>query len=656
MATGRRPFEGRSSADLLAAILRDAVPPVTALAARSAGPPRPRHPALPGEGQGTAVPGGARSRRRAAPHAPRWRTTDVSRILRPPPVPSTPLARPRGDARSRRRAPAQRRASAHHHRLRRHRQDALRDRAVRPPRERLRGRRGLRLARLGDRGGGRAADGRDRARDSRGARAARRSMRSGRWSEAATCCSCSTTSSRCWTRRRTSPRSSRVARGCGSSPPAARRSRSAPRPSSACRRSSCPRPAPTALDALRRCPSVALFVQRAAKVKPGFALERSRTPRRSPRSAAGSTACRSRSSWPPPARASSSPRPCSSGSTTRSTCSPPAIATCRCASGRSARRSAGATRSSTRRSSGCCAGSPCFHEGWTLEAMEQVCYAADERHAGARRARLAGREGAGARRGRVGALRAARDDPRLRRRAAPRERRGGDDAPRARGLLRRVRGASRRRPPHARAARGHAARPPRRRQLARGDRLAHRARARRRRRGARAGAPAVRPPGLVLAHRRPAPDRARGLRHPAGARRRSAAEPRPRALVARGRNGLDHDRRVGALARRVDPRLRGRRGPGRGADRGRGPDGHGLLQPEPRADRGRRRGARRRDRARRTGRRLHPGAGDEREGHAALRDGGARGRHGAGARTRDASRSASATTKAAAWRRASSPR
>ena len=30
MATGRRPFEGRSSADLLAAILRDAVPPVTA--------------------------------------------------------------------------------------------------------------------------------------------------------------------------------------------------------------------------------------------------------------------------------------------------------------------------------------------------------------------------------------------------------------------------------------------------------------------------------------------------------------------------------------------------------------------------------------------------------------------------------------------------
>ena len=35
--------------------------------------------------------------------------------------------------------------------------------------------------------------------------------------------------------------------------------------------------------------------------------------------------------------------------------------------------------------------------------------------------------------------------------------------------------------------------------------------------------------------------------------------------------------------------------------------------------------------ARRTGRRLHAGAGDEREGHAALRDGGARGRRGAGA-------------------------
>ncbi|MGD8896026.1 MAG: protein kinase, partial [Acidobacteriota bacterium] len=90
MATGRRPFEGRSSADLLAAILRDAVPPVTALRAD-----------LPADL--------ARAIRRCLEKDPSQRIQtardlatelrptrrqaddDVSRILRPPPAPSTPL-------------------------------------------------------------------------------------------------------------------------------------------------------------------------------------------------------------------------------------------------------------------------------------------------------------------------------------------------------------------------------------------------------------------------------------------------------------------------------------------------------------------------------------------------------------------------------------
>jgi predicted ATPase len=90
MATGRRPFQGRSSADLLAAILRDIVPPVT-------------------EARADLPTGLARAIRRCLEKDPRQRiqtardlaielrparpedNDDVSRILRPPPAPSTPL-------------------------------------------------------------------------------------------------------------------------------------------------------------------------------------------------------------------------------------------------------------------------------------------------------------------------------------------------------------------------------------------------------------------------------------------------------------------------------------------------------------------------------------------------------------------------------------
>jgi predicted ATPase len=65
------------------------------------------------------------------------------------------------------------------------------------------------------------------------------------------------------------------------------------------------------LDALRACPSIALLLQRAEKVKPGFGL-----------TAANASAlagiCR-RLDGPPRASASSSPRRCSSASTTPST-------------------------------------------------------------------------------------------------------------------------------------------------------------------------------------------------------------------------------------------------------------------------------------------------------------------------------------------------
>ena len=215
MATGRRPFQGRSSADLFAAILRDAAPPVTdARADLPAGLARVVGRCLekdPNQRIQTA-------RDLAAELRPgrREEEDDASRILRPPPAPVHAAHRTGGDARRRRGAPARGRAprspspataaparrasrsssssgyASEHHRRRR-----------------------LRLARLGDRRGRGTAHGRDRARDSRGAgplgsrrardgdreprRAARaRQPRAGRWM-----------------RRRTSPRSSRVARSCG---------------------------------------------------------------------------------------------------------------------------------------------------------------------------------------------------------------------------------------------------------------------------------------------------------------------------------------------------------------------------------------------------------------------------------------------------------
>jgi serine/threonine-protein kinase PknK len=90
MATGRRPFQGRSSADLLAAILRDVVPPVTeARADLPADLARAIRRCLekdPGQRIQTA-----RDLAAALRPARREADDDVSRILCPPPAPSTPL-------------------------------------------------------------------------------------------------------------------------------------------------------------------------------------------------------------------------------------------------------------------------------------------------------------------------------------------------------------------------------------------------------------------------------------------------------------------------------------------------------------------------------------------------------------------------------------
>ena len=98
-----------------------------------------------------------------------------------------------------------------------------------------------------------------------------------------------------------------------------------------------------------------------------------RTRRPSRPSAGDWTACRWRSSWPPPGCGSCRRRPCSSGSTTRSTCSRPARATFPSGSRRCAPRSTGATRSSTEPEQRLFRRMAVFAGGCTLEDVEAVC-------------------------------------------------------------------------------------------------------------------------------------------------------------------------------------------------------------------------------------------------------------------------------------------
>ena len=128
--------------------------------------------------------------------------------------------------------------------------------------------------------------------------------------------------------------------------------------STRCRRSRC-RPPPPAVER-GRSPTVALFVERAQAAAADFELDRRERRRRSRRSAAGSTACRWRSSWPRRACARSRRRRClrrldqrlpllTGGARDLPTS----------ASGRCATRSRGATTCCPSRSRRCSGGWPC---------------------------------------------------------------------------------------------------------------------------------------------------------------------------------------------------------------------------------------------------------------------------------------------------------
>jgi predicted ATPase len=135
----------------------------------------------------------------------------------------------------------------------------------------------------------------------------------------------------------------------------------------------------TSIDALRQCPSVALFVQRAEKVKPGFAL--------SPANAAAiGTICRRLDGLPlalelaaarvrilEPAALLQRLDQALDLLTSGDRDLPIRQRTLRTTISWSYSLLDAAEQRLLRRAS-------VFHEGWTLEAMEQVCYADDDRH------------------------------------------------------------------------------------------------------------------------------------------------------------------------------------------------------------------------------------------------------------------------------------
>ena len=263
----------------------------------------------------------------------------------------------------------------------------------------------------------------------------------------------------------------------------------------------------------------------------------------------------------------------------------------------------------------------CFHEGWTFEAMEQVCYADDERHRALDELNslvekgLVRVVGSGERYALLETIRAFSSEQL--------HAGGGVDATRnahadyylrfAAGVAAGIRGTEQL--DVLRRARNENANTQAAIQWLTGC-------AQRRGQGCpREGTAPLRPLELVLAHRRAAFHRARTPRPAARARCECSAEPWPRARALGRRNGLHHDRRMGALGRRVGRRLRGWQGRRRRGSSSRGQMGVGYCCLSLGRMEEARCGARRSNRAERGWRlRFRAGARDDDQRDAALRD------------------------------------
>ena len=168
------------------------------------------------------------------------------------------------------------------------------------------------------------------------------------------------------------------------------------------------------LEALARNDSVSIFVARAKAVDRDFELAR-RMPATSPRSAAGSKACHSRSnSLPPGSSCSRRPRS-STASPGRSSCSPAGHAISPRASRRFEPRSTGASNCSTTTSAGCSRSSRCSQAGPPSRRLSRFAESSPAAGGPARQQPAAPRAASGDR----APFPHARDRPRIRRPTPP---------------------------------------------------------------------------------------------------------------------------------------------------------------------------------------------------------------------------------------------
>ena len=346
-----------------------------------------------------------------------------------------------------------------------------------------------------------------------------------------------------------------------------------------------PAPDMTSLDALRNCPSVALFLQRGAKVKQDFALTEANAP-------AIAAICRRLDGLPlalelaaarvrvlEPAALLQRLDHALDLLTSGDRDLPLRQRTLRAAISWSYSLLDAAEQRLLRRLSS-------FHEGWTFEAMEHVCYGDDERYRALDELDslvekgLVRVVGSGERYALLETIRAF---------AAEQLHAGGEvDATRHAhaDYYLPVRGGRGCRHPQHRAARGRAACPHREREHASRHPVAHRLRTRRGQGRAREGTAPLRPLELVLAHRRAAFHRARASGRAARARGGCVR----RAVAARSRAwppAWSPRRPANGSARWASGRAGTKTArPSATRSGSRGHDGCRLLLPEPRPDGG----------------------------------------------------------------------